>query len=531
MSELFGGTSSTTAPAQIVQPFKDIFESDAGVRAQEVTLGQIEERIGSVRSLEDLIPDLISFLNFENQAAQERSFGAETQATDIAGTLTNLFAQQQALISSGGQTNFVPQAPQQFGGQASAAPNAPQTPPQQPQAPTAPPGAPPTAAPEAPGAPPAQTTDLGELLRGAFDGSINLTSGQEREIFQALQDDGAFASFNEEEGDSGFREALETRLGGGTQGLTPSLISGLDNLTRNLEGKTSRFAPAAPDGAAAGNVLPPITRPTPQQPLPGDVTAPAPVQSTVAQGPNAPLFAGGREQVNPGQNSTADILRNRSDFGGREPTPQEIADFEKGQASFQANNAQGPVALNQFGGGTNSLDALFSQLSPQAQQQVQQLIASDPQAESKLRDLFSGGAGNAGAPQQGRATTDQLIARQAQFAFDAGSENIRQTNRQGLQDIAEIFAPSRGLRPGDSPVLDRAGRFQQRYKRGLQLLHRLRDVCSGVPLGRGHSPPDDGSQGTLRGRIRPGSGRAAALGGRHSLCTGEQGCAPGQLDK
>ena len=56
--------------------------------------------------------------------------------------------------------------------------------------------------------------------------------------------------------------------------------------------------------------------------------------------------------------------------------------------------------------------------------------------------------------------------------FDLGSEQIQQGARQNLEQAREVFGQSRGLRPGDTPVLDRAAQIARTATEQTGLLSR-----------------------------------------------------------
>lgn len=55
------------------------------------------------------------------------------------------------------------------------------------------------------------------------------------------------------------------------------------------------------------------------------------------------------------------------------------------------------------------------------------------------------------------AADKALIQKAANEAIEAGLIDIERFQTEGLEEIRNVLAPSRGLRPGDSPIIDRGG--------------------------------------------------------------------------
>ncbi len=68
------------------------------------------------------------------------------------------------------------------------------------------------------------------------------------------------------------------------------------------------------------------------------------------------------------------------------------------------------------------------------------------------------------------------IAAASQAAFATGSADITAARQDALRDVREELAPSRGLRPSDTPIVDRGGRIAQESVRATG---RLRSTIAG----------------------------------------------------
>lgn len=144
------------------------------------------------------------------------------------------------------------------------------------------------------------------------------------------------------------------------------------------------------------------------------------------------------------------------------PTKQEIAlqasQLEVAQAQLQAIQDQSTFQREQF-----------DLLRPQVEQQVSDAQFAREQAEALAplqqglleQELARIERGGAATPEQQR-----LIGEVTERAIASGESDIAAFQQRGLDLLANELAPSLGLRPGDSPIVDRGLRFSEE---GLRL--------------------------------------------------------------
>ncbi|GAG11022.1 unnamed protein product, partial [marine sediment metagenome] len=123
---------------------------------------------------------------------------------------------------------------------------------------------------------------------------------------------------------------------------------------------------------------------------------------------------------------------------------QQLADFQRQQ--FEASN---PI----FDQLTRERAALNQALPPEALAARLQGRFADADTLSGLAlDQFSTGV----SPEQ-----DALINQATSAAIDRGGRDIAAFQQASLRQLGEELAPSLGLRPGDTPIIDRGGQIVQ----------------------------------------------------------------------
>jgi hypothetical protein len=162
-----------------------------------------------------------------------------------------------------------------------------------------------------------------------------------------------------------------------------------------------------------------------------------------------------------------------------EPTPQEI---ELQQASLDVARAQLSAIEQQ----STFQQQQFEALGPLIEQQVQfgeeaaaRAAEFDP-IQRELLDL------ELAAIRQGTAATPEqraLIGETTELAIASGEADIERFTGRGLELLREELAPSLGLRPTDTPILDRGARVAEEgaLQQG-QLVRSLRGIQAQAEL-------------------------------------------------
>lgn len=168
---------------------------------------------------------------------------------------------------------------------------------------------------------------------------------------------------------------------------------------------------------------------------------------------------------------------------------------QKVKDSLNYNNQGSQVSLDvlkklrglfkgQTGGIADLLDQSISQLSgiqPTNVTQGQTGAITD-QANLGVAQGLGGQLGNvnagfdqlAGNVAGGYAATPEqiaLIQQATQGAYNAGAANINQSTTQGLQQLRNELAPARGLRPNDTPIVDRGAQIVTQGNTALDSLN------------------------------------------------------------
>jgi len=144
----------------------------------------------------------------------------------------------------------------------------------------------------------------------------------------------------------------------------------------------------------------------------------------------------------------------------------ELADFQLQELRKQSANQE------QF---AKDIGPLLETQAAEAERQAARAKALEPTQDEILRiqleDLKRGGA----------ATPEQqaLIDEAANQALTAGSTDIERFRTESLDALRNELAPSLGLRPSDTPILDRGGRVAaEAVRQGGQLASSLRSAAA-----------------------------------------------------
>lgn len=154
------------------------------------------------------------------------------------------------------------------------------------------------------------------------------------------------------------------------------------------------------------------------------------------------------------------------------------------QLSINTLKALRALFKGQKGGIADLLDQSIAQLSgiqPTNATQAQTGAITD-QANLGAANALGGQQGNlnaglnqlAGNIAGGYAATPQqisLIQQATQGAYNAGAANINQQTTQGLQQLRNELAPARGLRPNDTPIVDRGAQIVSQGNAALSSLN------------------------------------------------------------
>ena len=157
--------------------------------------------------------------------------------------------------------------------------------------------------------------------------------------------------------------------------------------------------------------------------------------------------------------------------GGSSSTTTTVNIPPPSETELELQKVQLEVAQKQLGlfeGQAESQDEAFNVLSGQLEQLTKasdaalaQAAGTDPlfkEIAQKQLDILNRG---------GRASDEekQLIAEATAAASAQGKSDIQTFERESLENIRNILGPSRGLRPGDTPLLDAGGRVSTEANR------------------------------------------------------------------
>lgn len=173
---------------------------------------------------------------------------------------------------------------------------------------------------------------------------------------------------------------------------------------------------------------------------------------------------------------------------GRDPTPEETAlvekqtellDFQLAQLQKQAE-----FQTTAFDQASGLLDLQQAEVQRIADRRAELEPVQQEMLDRLLAQVRSGG----------QATPEQiaLIDQATEAALEAGESDIGRAERSALETLREELAPARGLRPTDTPILDRGARVAEEATRQRGQL--ARDLRGAAATARLNFPLAAGSQ-------------------------------------